>query len=194
MMEQATDAELNNSSKRQYKQHSMEEKKELLDGKDKKSTQRATVGAVRHFNDFIHSKNMSNMQEIKSRSELNDILMEFYPAIQPIKDDEDYCVQTLKCIRSGLNRHIRKEFGWDICNDSDFVKSNEMFKAICVEAKKKGKGVRNSYQPISPVDLERIAEYFYHDHMNKPEPRKLQQQMIFYIIYYFCRCGRENLY
>ena len=30
--------------------------------------------------------------------------------------------------------------------------------------------------------------------MNHPSPKKLQQCMIFYIIYFFCQRGRENLY
>ena len=30
--------------------------------------------------------------------------------------------------------------------------------------------------------------------MQKPDPRHLQQNMIFYVIYFFCRRGRENLY
>ena len=69
-----------------------------------------------------------------------------------------------------------------------------MLKSVCVESKKKGKGIRKSTSQITEVDLERISEYFCHDHMNSPDPKRLQQQMIFYIIYYFCRRGRENLY
>ena len=34
--------------------------------------------------------------------------------------------------------------------DPDFVKSNEMFKAVCMESKKNGKGIKKSYPPISP--------------------------------------------
>ena len=30
--------------------------------------------------------------------------------------------------------------------------------------------------------------------MNTPDPKKIQQCLIFYIIYYFCRRGRENLW
>ena len=30
--------------------------------------------------------------------------------------------------------------------------------------------------------------------MVQPDPRRLQQNMVFYIIYFFCRRGRENLY
>ena len=69
-----------------------------------------------------------------------------------------------------------------------------MFQAVLVESKKVGKGVKKSYPPITDIDLERIAEYFSHDHMNHPDPKRLQQQMIFYIIYFFCRRGRKNLY
>ena len=54
--------------------------------------------------------------------------------------------------------------------------------------------MKRSYSPITEIDLERIAEYFAHDHMNDVNPKKLQQQVIFNIIYFFCRRGRENLY
>ena len=69
-----------------------------------------------------------------------------------------------------------------------------MFKAVQVDAKKKGLGSRKKYPPISEIDLERIAEYFCHDHITAPDPKRLQQNMIFYIIYFFCRRGHENLY
>ena len=42
--------------------------------------------------------------------------------------------------------------------------------------------------------MERITEYFNHDHLNKPDPKRLQKHLVFYIIYYFCCRGRENLY
>ena len=102
----------------------------------------------------------------------------------------------MKCRRSALNRYFRKEKGFDITKDGQFVKANEMFKAILVEAKKSGKGVRvhTPPPPITASDLERIAEYFNHDYMNFSYPRKLQQSMIFYIIYYFCRRGREPVH
>ena len=69
-----------------------------------------------------------------------------------------------------------------------------MFKAVTVHSKKQGKGVRKSYPPITPIDMEMITEYFNHDHVTVPDPKRLQRHMLFYIIYYFCRRGRENLY
>ena len=65
---------------------------------------------------------------------------------------------------------------------------------MCVDSKKHGKGVRRSYPKFSQIDMERIAEYFNHDYLNLPDPKKLQRNMIFFVIYYFCRRGRENLY
>ena len=76
---------------------------------------------------------------------------------------------------TALNRHFRKDRDVDIVKDPDFVRCNEMFKAVCVESEKKGKGSKQSYPPISPIDLERIVEYFCHDHVTNPDPRKLQQ-------------------
>ena len=125
--------------------------------------------------------------------DLNDILYDFYSSVKPQKKD-DYSVQSLKCLCAGLNRHFRKQRGIDITTDSMFVKANEMFEAVKVNAKKQGLGVKRSYPLISQVYLERIAEYFLHDHITKPEPKRLEQNMLFYIIYFFCRRGRENLY
>ena len=82
----------------------------------------------------------------------------------------------------------------DIAKNTMFVKANEMLKAVQVDAKKKGLGVKHSTPPISDIDLECIAEYFCHDHVSVPDPRRLQQNIIFYIIYFFCRRGGENLY
>ena len=125
--------------------------------------------------------------------QLNMALYDYYAAIRPQKS-EQYSTQTVKCLRSALNRHFKKERGIDITKDHPFVKANEMFRAVLVECKKSGKGVQQHHPKISPIDLERIAEYFNYDHISNPDPRRLQQTMIFYIIYFFCRRGRENLY
>ena len=88
---------------------------------------------------------------------------------------------------------VQKWKGIDIIKDSAFVRSNEIFKGVLVDAGKHGKP-KKSTPKISQIDLERIGEYFQHDYMNNPNPKKLQQHLLFYILYYFCRRGRENLY
>ena len=47
---------------------------------------------------------------------------------------------------------------------------------------------------ISEEDLKTISDYFHHDIYNNPNPKKIQQCLIFYIIYFFYQRGRENLY
>ena len=179
-------------TKYRFKTRSTEETEDILKGKHKASTQRATEIYLRQFKRFLRVQNHPQVEDTPTE-DLDGILFDFYISVQPQKKD-DYCVQTLKCIRAGLNRYFRKERGIDIAKDSLFVKANEMFKAVQVDAKKKGLGSRKKYPPISEIDLERIAEYFCHDHITAPDPKCLQQNMIFYIIYFFCHRGHENLY
>ena len=69
-----------------------------------------------------------------------------------------------------------------------------MFKGVSKIARQNGKGSTKSYPVIEQEDLECIATYFLHDYMNAPDPRKIQKCVLFYIIYFFCHRGRENLY
>ena len=165
-----------------------------MEDKDKRNTQVATERAMTNFRAYLSAKQLPEADDIPPK-DIDGILHSYYSAIQPqLKDDENDAVQTTKCICTALNHYFRKNRGIDIVKDTDFVRSNEMFKAICIESKKSGKGVKKSYPPISPIDLERIAEYFCYDHITNPDPRRLQQNLVFYIIYFFCQCGRENLY
>ena len=180
------------STKRQFKDITNENLLKILEEKDKASTKKATEGALRHLKEFLHAKQLPSIDAL-DETNLPEILYDFYPAVKP-NNCEDYAVQTLKCLRSALARHFRVSKGFDITKDSAFIKANEMFKAVTVQSKKKGKGVRQSTLAITQIDLERISEYFNHDQVTKPDPKKLQKHLLFYIIYYFCRRGRENLY
>ena len=148
---------------------------------------------MKQFQQYLLANNLPKVDDLQINAGLDTILADFYASVQPQKKD-DYSVQTLECIRSGLNRYFRQYKGVDIAKSPMFVKANEMLKAVQVDAKKKGLGVKHSTPPITDIDLERIAEYFCHDHVSVPDARCLQQNMIFYIIYFFCRRGRENLY
>lgn len=69
-----------------------------------------------------------------------------------------------------------------------------MFKAVSCKARKDGLGSTKSTPPIEPEDLPLITQYLVHDIMNYPDPKKIQQCVLFNIIYYFCRRGRQNIY
>ena len=131
--------------------------KDLLDGKDKITTQKATESALNQFLQYLRHKNLPSYDTL-SLLDLPEILYNFYPSAKPIKG-QHYSVQTLKCLCSGLARYYRKEKEFHISKDSEITRANEM-------SKKNGMGVRKSYSPISEIDLECISEYFTHDHMN----------------------------
>ena len=168
-----------------------EEKEKLLTEKDKKSIQKSTKSALKQLREFLQLRNLPDVYNLTD-DQLPDILFDFYSSVRP-RNSEKYATQSLKCIRAALNRFFRKERGLDIIKDTGFVRTNEMFKGVLVDAHKSGKP-KKSTPKISQIDLERIGEYFQHDYMNSPNPKKLQQNMVFFILYFFCRRGRENLY
>ena len=93
-----------------------------------------------HFRNFLMVKNKAEVETL-SALDLNEILRDYYCAIQPQRNYEDqgddkYSVQSMKCIRAALNRFFRKEMGIDIVKDQEFIRSNEMFKGVCVQSKK----------------------------------------------------------
>ena len=120
-----------------YKQLTSDQKEKLLNEKDKRNTQVGTERAITHFMNFLSQKTLGNIESLDP-PQLNGILLDYYCAIQPQnskQDDEQYSVQTMKCMRAALNRYFRKNRGFDIVKDPDFVRANEMFKAVCVESK-----------------------------------------------------------
>lgn len=82
----------------------------------------------------------------------------------------------------------------DIIADLSFTTTNEIFKAVSTKARKEGLGSTKSTPPIELPDLIKCNKYFTHDVMNEPHPRKIQQCILFNIIYYFCCHGRQNIY
>ena len=142
--------------------------------------------------DFLDSNGHRILPEILD-ADLPALLDEFYCKAKPIKG-ENYAIQTLKCIQAGLNRYFKKNRNIDIISDPRFIMANEVFKSVAVDAKKKGMGVVKSTKPISQPDLIKIGDYFKHPHITKPEPKILQQSVLFFIIYYFFHRGGENLY
>ena len=50
-----------------------------------------------------------------------------------------------------------------------------------------------SKEAISDDDMTKLNEYFMKIMHSRPSTHNLQQMVLFYIIFYFGRCGRENL-
>ena len=175
-----------------FGQSTEHERKQILDNRNAENTNKATKSTVGIFIEYLKEKQHAELAAI-STEQLPSVLLEFYTNAKKT-DGGDYCVQSMKCIRVGINRYMKAERGIDIISNENFVKANEMFRGVNKQRCIEGKGSVKSTPVIIEEDLERLSTYFHHDIYNFPEPRKIQQCLIFYIIYFFCRRGRENLY
>ena len=103
-------------------------------------------------------------------------------------------MQSIKCIRAGINHWTKEHENIEIIADVRFSKANEMFKAVTTKLKLVGKGFTKSKETIKPNDMKEISAYFNHNYMNAVNQRRLPKAVIFHIIYYFCHRGCENLH
>ena len=169
-----------------------EEMGEILKDKNAKNTNRATESALNTLSDYLKEKGHPLIQQ-NATENLPKLLTKFYTDLYKV-DGEIYKLSSLKCIQTGLNRYFKSERKLNIIADPRFMERNEMLKGVAIKSKKLGKALVKSYPPIEPEDMIALGEYFDHDLMNAPDPCKLQECVLFYVLYFFCHRGRENLY
>ena len=170
-----------------------EEVAELIEGSKSKNTNRSTKSALTRFKTFLQLREYPDIDDL-DLDELPSILSKFYTDVRTQKAGEQYQTGSFKVIRAGLNRFFKVEKGVDIVSDQRFMKANLIFDSVQVQAKKVGKGATKSTPQISDTDLIKIGVFFDVDHMKKPNPKVLRHTMQFFIMYFFCRRGQENLY
>ena len=106
-------------------------------------------------------------------------------------DGEDYKSQSIKCIRAGINQWTKANRNVDIIADVRSSKANEIFKGVSKITRENGKGTTKSTPAIAQEDTERIAYYFLHDIMNKPDPRKLEMCIILHNLFLLLKRERQ---
>ena len=107
-----------------------EEKQELLEARNKKNTNHATKSNLKVQADCLGEKQLKTFEEFHD-DELPDMLDTFYSDLRR-KDGELYKLQSLKCIRAGINRYTKEHRNIDITADPSFSIANECFKACAV--------------------------------------------------------------
>ena len=183
----------NNSDDERFLNIDKDEKEHILKGSKKQSTNKATVQHTNLLQLYLQKKRKPILEEILD-SELPDILCDFYFSIRTKTGKETYSVQSQKCIQASLNCYFKSVRGINIITDPHFIQSNEVFDGCKAKAKKEGKGIKKKTEPILPQDMLKLGKYFEQDFELAPDQRKLQQCMMFYIIFFFCRRGQENLH
>ncbi len=149
-----------------------EERQKLLDARQSSNTRQQTKSYLKILGDYLREKSLPKLEE-HDNAALPEMLSTFYANVR--KEDGDfYKLQSLKCIRTSINWHLKETRNIDIIADPRFVQSNQMFKAMSVETKHQGKAVTVPKKVIEKMDMETIANHFSYDHSEKPDPHLLQ--------------------
>ena len=186
-------------------------KEDIFKARKSENTNRATRTWVTCFNEYLSEKQLKPEPDL-TNDELPQILSDFYVRLRKKKvkkivhklgkdgkvipehaDSDDYKNTSLKCILAALNRHFKATRNLDIISNEKFVKCNEMFQGVTKKGKREGRGEIESKPPIEEEDMKRISDYFLRNMKGAPNPAKLQEMLLFYIIHYGGRRGRENL-
>lgn len=156
------------------------------------NTQKATRLWMNVFREYLDQRNYDTAEIIDTK-ELPDALTNFYTELRKTDGTSEYKMSSLKSARAAINRFYRESRCLDIITDTRFIRANEMFKGVTRKAKQEGRGDTESKPPIEPQDLLKIGEYFDKNMEGPPNPGKLQEIVLFNIIYCMGRRGRQNL-
>ncbi|XP_068738290.1 uncharacterized protein [Montipora capricornis] len=149
---------------KRFQTRTEEEIEQLLQDKSSKSTNKATLNAVRTLRDFCKEQNLDESFQELSKTDLNSLLRKFYTSARKC-DGSLYSKNSLVGIRYGIARYLQQEKGLKITDDEAFSTDNEAFSAVTTELKKLGKA--------KPIDV--------------------LYKCLFDIVFFLVRRGRENL-
>lgn len=165
------------------------EKQSTLDSRVAPSTKKATQTWLKCLNDYVCEKEVATNIDEVTDDDLPNLLFDFYTEVRS-KKNQTYKNTTLCCLRAGINRYMKEKRSIDIVSDKRFIRSNEMFKGVQKEGKKIGKGFIKHKDIIESEDMERLLDFF--SKYMAPDPAILQKLVMFNIMFYMCRRGREN--
>lgn len=176
-----------------------EEKKDyIMNKRNKPNTNKATKLWMNCFQEYLEEKNHPKVEDIED-SQLPSILENFYTEVrrknlkENAQEDTMYSNTTLRAIRAALNRYFKEKKGIDITSNSAFIKANELFTGVQKINKEEGRGTIKHKEIITQADLVKLNIYFEQNMDGPPNPKLLQEYVLFNIIYYMGRRGRENL-
>ena len=195
-----------NSNKKRFKTVTSEEKKLILDKRKAENTNCSTKQWINCLREYIIEKSYPDL-DLLTDVELNDVLGNFYIEARKKKvfeeidpndpDDEEkktnYKNSSLRSARAAFTRYFKDVRKVDIRTSEVFIESNEIFLGKTKDNKERGLGKIENKPPITDQDMETLGIYFKSVMLGAPNPYGLLQIVIFNIIYYLCRRGRENL-
>lgn len=177
----------------------------VMDKRKAPNTNKATKLWLQCFTDYLLEKDLPKIETLTINT-LPTILENFYTDVRKKEaqsnpeneagDDDDqrlYKNTTLKAIRAALGRYFKEKLSIDIMSNENFIRANQIFEGVQRINKEKGKGNVTNKPPIDDSDLTKITHYFRQGMNGPPNPGLLQEVVLFYVLLYMCRRGRENL-
>ena len=182
----------------------------IMQGRSAENTNKATKLWVDCLREYLDEKGMPILEEVCD-AELPKLLSDFYTEVKkkekspnskkkgtkktksPTVSDEEYKNSSLQCMRAALNRYFKEKRGLNIISNETFIQANEMFRGVTKEGRRKGRGSCDHKPPITPEDMEKLSNYFTENMRGPPNAKFLQEIVLFNIIYFMGRRGRENL-
>ena len=122
-------------------------------------------------------KNKSNVPEVKEQCE----------------NIDEYKNSSLKCMRAALNRYFIEKRGINIITNERFLQANEMFRGVTKKARREGRDSSEHKEAINEDEMKTLSQYFTKNMQGSLNGRHLQEIVLFNIIYFIGRRGRENL-
>ena len=161
------------------------------------------------FEDYLESKGLGPIDDIRDL-DLPKILESFYVDVRsqkvivdandvPVlnekgeKQYEEYTNNSMRALCAGLNQHFKLKLNVNIIDNPAFIRANELFAGKLHINKQEGKGTTRHKEPISEQDLKKLKLYFERNMAGPPNATLLQEIVLFNIIFYMGRHGRENL-
>ena len=96
-----------------------EEENKIMQERNSINAVRATESTLRILTQYLNEKQLPELEEI-SDDELPNILKSFYTNLRTM-NSELYALQSLKCIRAGINHHTKVVRNLDIISDIHFA-------------------------------------------------------------------------
>ena len=211
-----------NALKRRFAETSEDQIQAIIGKKNRENTHKATKLWMSCFTDFLIEKGYEDADAIPTE-DLPQILEQFYSCVSkkpstddpqeseddqeddntsknpyaaimpPRKKKKNYKNTSMKAIRAALARYYHDKCSVDIISNEHFLRANAVFNGILQLNKESGLGNIVSKSEMSDLDMGILTNYFRNAMAGPPNPKKLQDIVIFYILYYMCRRGRENL-
>ena len=151
---------------------------------------------LEHFSSAVCKKpsNADVSSESESEQENNSPTTNTDASVLPAqKKKKNYKNTSMKAIRAAIARYYREKRSIDIMSNEAFLRANSVFTGILQVNKEQGLGNIQWKKEVSNFDLNILMNYFKASMAGPPSPNKLQDIIIFYILYFMCHTGRENL-